>query len=76
MSRREKLPLDPKALEALLSLTPKDQETLNALGQRARAEAASKTEPKTLVLSKEECAAQERFALQLGLEKGGTEAKK
>lgn len=75
MSGKKKLPFDPEAGKALSSLATSDQETLNALGGRALAEAASKTEPKTLVLSEEERAAQKRFGLQLGPEGSGTEAK-
>ena len=77
MFRKKKLPFDPEAGKALSSLAPGDQKTLDALGSRAWAEAASKTgEPKTLVLSEKEREAQKRFDLQLGPEGGGTEAKK
>jgi len=75
MSRKKKLPFDPEAGKALSSLAPGDQETLNALGRRTWAEAASKVGPKILVLSKEEREAQKRFDLQLGPEGSGTEAK-
>lgn len=75
MSRKKKLPFDPEAFEALSSLAPDDQETLNDLGRRARAVAAPKTKPKTFVLSKKEREAQKRFDLQLGPEGGGAEAK-